>query len=170
MKPGRVLLNVVILAFIIVGFVGVVRWLVALARVLFAGDALGNVWPDSAWPARDRGAPCERSAQHVAAVPLRSLPVVRRPFRISGRPSARRSAKHSGPHGVGTLVDCARIEATSLHDYIDMIYPRLAHVGSEPGGSALASAIRHDRKTRELYALTTTRSWNRRAYIFSNVT
>lgn len=79
-------------------------------------------------------------------------------------------SKHSGPHGASTLGDCARIEATCLHDYIDMIYSCLAYVGTESGGSALASAIRQERKTPELYALTTTKSWNHHVYIFPNVT
>lgn len=80
------------------------------------------------------------------------------------------SSKHSGPHGVSTLANCAPIEATSLHDYIDMIYSCLAYVGTESGGSALASAIRQDRKAPELYALTSTKNWNERFYIFPNVT
>ena len=79
-------------------------------------------------------------------------------------------SKHSGHHGSATLTDCARLEATSLHDYIDMIYSCLAYVGTESGGSALASAVRQDRKTPELYAMTTTKNWNQHVYIFPNVT
>jgi hypothetical protein len=80
------------------------------------------------------------------------------------------SSKYSGPHGAGTLADCARIEAASLHAYIDMIYSCRAYVATESGGSALASAVRQDRKTPELYALTTTKSWNHHVYVFPNVT
>lgn len=79
-------------------------------------------------------------------------------------------SRHSGPHGAGILTNCARIEATSLHDYIDMIYSCLAYVGTESGGSGLASAIRQGGKTPELYALATTKSWNHHVYIFPNVT
>jgi hypothetical protein len=79
-------------------------------------------------------------------------------------------SKHSGLHGVNTLSGSVRIEAASLHEYIDMIYSCLAYVGTESGGTALASAIRQDRKTPELYALTTTKSWNHRVYVFPNVT
>lgn len=79
-------------------------------------------------------------------------------------------SKHSGPHGGETLANCTHIEATSLHDYVDMIYSCLAYVGTESGGSALASAIRQDRRSPELYALATTKSWNHHVYIFPNVT
>jgi hypothetical protein len=80
------------------------------------------------------------------------------------------SSKHSGPHGVAALASCQRIQAATLHDYIDMIYSCLAYVGTESGGSALASAIRQDRSAPELYALTTTKSWNHHVYVFPNVT
>jgi hypothetical protein len=80
------------------------------------------------------------------------------------------SSMHSGPHGVDALSRCARIEAASLHDYIDMIYSCLAYVGTESGGSALASAIRQDGSSPEIYALTTTKNWNQRVYVFPNVT
>lgn len=78
-------------------------------------------------------------------------------------------SKHSGPHGASTLARCARVEATSVHEYIDMIYSCVAFVGTESGGTALASAIRQDRRSPEIYALTTTKNWNHRVYIFPNV-
>lgn len=79
-------------------------------------------------------------------------------------------SKHSGSHGAAILADCPHLEAKSIHDYIDMIYSCLAYVGTESGGSALASAVRQDSKTPEVYALTTTKSWNHHVYIFPNVT
>lgn len=79
------------------------------------------------------------------------------------------SSRHSGPHGAETLPNCARIEAHSLHELIDMIYSCMAYVGTESGGSALASSIRQDGKTPEIYALTSTKNWNMGVYIFPNV-
>jgi predicted ATP-grasp superfamily ATP-dependent carboligase len=79
------------------------------------------------------------------------------------------SSPHSGDNGTDVLLDHTRIQAANIHEYIDIVYSCAAFVGTESGGSALASAIRQDQKTPNVYALTTTLNWNERMYIFPNV-
>jgi len=77
--------------------------------------------------------------------------------------------RHSGPNGSRSARAYRRIYIKSLHEYIDVLHSCLAYVGTESGGSGLASAIRKDRRNPELYAITTTKNWNDRVYIFPNV-
>lgn len=75
----------------------------------------------------------------------------------------------SGPNGTSALRDYPRLHIETLHSYIDAIYSCVAYVGTESGGSAIASAIRQDRNRPELYALATTHTWNHRVFIFPNI-
>jgi hypothetical protein len=77
---------------------------------------------------------------------------------------------HSGSNGARSAASYPRVRVGSLHEYIDLIYSCAAYVGTESGGSALASAVRQERTKPEIYAITTTKNWNDRAYIFPNVT
>lgn len=78
-------------------------------------------------------------------------------------------SSNSGPHGSHSLREYQRIGVKSLHDYIDMIYSCLVYVGTESGGSALASAVRQHSPLPYIYALTTTKNFNHGVYIFPNV-
>lgn len=78
-------------------------------------------------------------------------------------------SKYSGKHGSDTLADCSRLDVENLHEYIDVIYSCRAFVSTESGGSALASAIRQAKETPEIYAVTTTKSWNHHVYTFPNI-
>jgi hypothetical protein len=78
-------------------------------------------------------------------------------------------APYSGPNGADVLLDSPPIRAANIHEYIDIVFSSGVFIGTESGGSALASAIRQDQPTPEIYALTSTLNFNERTYIFPNV-
>jgi hypothetical protein len=79
------------------------------------------------------------------------------------------TSRYSGLHGQQALLGHDRHQVRDIFEYADMIASCGVFIVSESGGMILASALRADEPTPEIFSLFTTHTYNDRLFLFPNV-